>query len=73
MIRTMWEPEKPNTLEELEMVTESCVEVQEINEDDHLAVIRVTPTVSHCSLATLIDKGLAVLTSKTSVVSAIYK
>uniref|UniRef100_A0A5F9CWU8 Cytosolic iron-sulfur assembly component 2A n=1 Tax=Oryctolagus cuniculus TaxID=9986 RepID=A0A5F9CWU8_RABIT len=54
LIRTIRDPEKPNTLEELEVVTESCVEVQEINEDDYLVVIRFTPTVPHCSLATLI-------------------
>ena len=45
-------------LEELEVVTESCVEVQEINEDDYLVIIRFTPTVPHCSLATLIGKVL---------------
>nr|XP_044620687.1 cytosolic iron-sulfur assembly component 2A isoform X2 [Equus asinus] len=54
LIRTIRDPEKPNTLEELEVVTESCVEVQEINEDDYLVIIRFTPTVPHCSLATLI-------------------
>ncbi|ELW70879.1 MIP18 family protein FAM96A [Tupaia chinensis] len=36
LIRTIRDPEKPNTLEELDVVTESCVEVQEINEDDYL-------------------------------------
>nr|XP_036860065.1 cytosolic iron-sulfur assembly component 2A isoform X2 [Manis javanica] len=56
LIRTIRDPEKPNTLEELEVVTESCVEVQEINEDDYLVVIRFTPTVPHCSLATLIAR-----------------
>ncbi|MXQ82250.1 hypothetical protein E5288_WYG010969 [Bos mutus] len=40
LIRTIRDPEKPNTLEELEVVTESCVEVQEINEDDYLVIIR---------------------------------
>ncbi|XP_040082670.1 cytosolic iron-sulfur assembly component 2A isoform X2 [Oryx dammah] len=54
LIRTIRDPEKPNTLEELEVVTESCVEVQEIKEDDYLVIIRFTPTVPHCSLATLI-------------------
>jgi len=34
------------------------VEVQEINEDDYLVIIRFTPTVPHCSLATLIGKVL---------------
>lgn len=56
IIRTIRDPEKPNTLEELEVVTESCVEVHEINEDEYLVIIRFTPTVPHCSLATLIGK-----------------
>ncbi|XP_050823330.1 cytosolic iron-sulfur assembly component 2A isoform X3 [Gopherus flavomarginatus] len=54
IIRTIRDPEKPNTLEELEVVTESCVEVHEIGEDEYLVTIRFTPTVPHCSLATLI-------------------
>ncbi|XP_012865478.1 PREDICTED: MIP18 family protein FAM96A isoform X2 [Dipodomys ordii] len=58
LIRTIRDPEKPNTLEELEVVTESCVEVQEINEEDYLVIIRFTPTVPHCSLATLIVGNL---------------
>ncbi|KAK2539329.1 Fam96a [Columba livia] len=57
IIRTIRDPEKPNTLEELEVVTESCVEVQEIGEDEYLVIIRFTPTVPHCSLATLIDEA----------------
>lgn len=56
IIRTIRDPEKPNTLEELEVVSESCVEVQEIGEDEYLVIIRFTPTVPHCSLATLIGK-----------------
>lgn len=54
IIRTIRDPEKPNTLEELEVVTESCVKVNEIGEEEYLVVIRFTPTVPHCSLATLI-------------------
>lgn len=56
IIRTIRDPEKPNTLEELDVVTESCVEVNEIGEDEYLVTIRFTPTVPHCSLATLIGK-----------------
>nr|XP_055176200.1 cytosolic iron-sulfur assembly component 2A isoform X2 [Nyctereutes procyonoides] len=59
LIRTIRDPEKPNTLEELEVVTESSVEVQEINEEDYLVIIRFTPTVPHCSLATLIGPPCA--------------
>ncbi|EAW77661.1 FAM96A isoform 5 [Pan troglodytes] len=58
LIRTIRDPEKPNTLEELEVVSESCVEVQEINEEEYLVIIRFTPTVPHCSLATLIVGNL---------------
>uniref|UniRef100_A0ABI8A5P3 Cytosolic iron-sulfur assembly component 2A n=1 Tax=Felis catus TaxID=9685 RepID=A0ABI8A5P3_FELCA len=60
LIRTIRDPEKPNTLEELEVVTESSVEVQEVNEEDYLVIIRFTPTVPHCSLATLIGLCLRV-------------
>uniref|UniRef100_A0A8C3T2W2 Uncharacterized protein n=1 Tax=Chelydra serpentina TaxID=8475 RepID=A0A8C3T2W2_CHESE len=45
IIRTIRDPEKPNTLEELAVVTESCVEVHEIGEDEYLVLIRFTPTV----------------------------
>ncbi|XP_028721242.1 cytosolic iron-sulfur assembly component 2A-like isoform X2 [Peromyscus leucopus] len=58
LIRTIRDPEKPNTLEELEVVTESCVEVQEVNEEDYLVVLKFTPTVPHCSLATPIVGNL---------------
>ncbi|XP_035756968.1 cytosolic iron-sulfur assembly component 2A [Egretta garzetta] len=60
IIRTIRDPEKPNTLEELEVVTESCVEVHEIGEDEYLVIIRFTPTVPHCSLATLIGLCLRI-------------
>ncbi|CAH0550338.1 unnamed protein product [Brassicogethes aeneus] len=55
LIRTIKDPEKPNTLEELNVVYEDGVEVKEptLGKVD---VIRVefNPTVPHCSLATLI-------------------
>ncbi|XP_042328632.1 cytosolic iron-sulfur assembly component 2A [Sceloporus undulatus] len=60
IIRTIRDPEKPNTLEELEVVTESCVEVHETREDEYLVTIRFTPTVPHCSLATLIGLCLRI-------------
>ncbi|KAG2471005.1 FA96A protein, partial [Polypterus senegalus] len=53
-IRTIRDPEKPNTLEELEVVSENCIEMKEIAEDEYLIIIRFTPTAPHCSLATLI-------------------
>lgn len=60
VIRSIRDPEKPNTLEELEVVTEKCVEVQEIGEEEYLIIIRFSPTVPHCSLATLIGLCLQV-------------
>lgn len=60
VIRSIRDPEKPNTLEELEVVTENCVEVQELGEDEYLIIIKFSPTVPHCSLATLIGLCLQV-------------
>ncbi|XP_043933633.1 cytosolic iron-sulfur assembly component 2A [Protopterus annectens] len=60
IIRNIRDPEKPNTLEELDVVSESCVEVQELTDEDYLVIIRFTPTVPHCSLATLIGLCLRV-------------
>uniref|UniRef100_A0A8C1Z3I2 Cytosolic iron-sulfur assembly component 2A n=2 Tax=Cyprinus carpio TaxID=7962 RepID=A0A8C1Z3I2_CYPCA len=60
VIRTIRDPEKPNTLEELDVVTEKCVEVQELGDDEYLIIIRFSPTVPHCSLATLIGLCLQV-------------
>lgn len=57
MIRTIRDPEKPNTLEELDVVTEKGVEVQELGEEEYLIIIRFSPTVPHCSLATLIGEA----------------
>lgn len=63
VIRTIRDPEKPNTLEELEVVTEKCVEVQELGEEEYLIIIRFSPTVPHCSLATLIGAAASPLFS----------
>ncbi|XP_066491900.1 cytosolic iron-sulfur assembly component 2A [Tiliqua scincoides] len=60
IIRTIRDPEKPRTLEELEVVTESGVEVLEAGEEEFLVIIRFTPTVPHCSLATLIGLCLRI-------------
>ncbi|XP_072134111.1 cytosolic iron-sulfur assembly component 2A-like isoform X6 [Mobula birostris] len=54
IIRTIRDPEKPNTLEELDVVTEECIDVKLLADDEYLIIIRFTPTVPHCSLATLI-------------------
>ncbi|KAJ1179189.1 hypothetical protein NDU88_004425 [Pleurodeles waltl] len=60
IIRSIRDPEKPNTLEELEVVTENCVTVQDLSDEEYLVVIHFTPTVPHCSLATLIGLCLRV-------------
>ncbi|XP_038669219.1 cytosolic iron-sulfur assembly component 2A isoform X2 [Scyliorhinus canicula] len=60
IIRTIRDPEKPNSLEELEVVAEDCIEVKSLDDDDYLIIIRFTPTVPHCSLATLIGLCLRV-------------
>lgn len=61
VIRSIRDPEKPNTLEELDVVTEKCVEVQELGEDEYLIIIKFSPTVPHCSLATLIGESLLIM------------
>lgn len=55
LLRTIKDPEKPQTLEQLNVVYEDCIEVQQINPQG-VVLIRVefNPTVPHCSLATLI-------------------
>ncbi|XP_048375583.1 cytosolic iron-sulfur assembly component 2A [Sphaerodactylus townsendi] len=60
LIRTIRDPEKPNTLEELDVVSEGGVDVQETRPEEFLVTIRFTPTVPHCSLATLIGLCLRI-------------
>ncbi|XP_061519968.1 cytosolic iron-sulfur assembly component 2A isoform X1 [Phycodurus eques] len=59
VIRSIRDPEKPSTLEELDVVTEKCVEVRELGPDEYLIVIKFSPTVPHCSLATLIGRSIS--------------
>ncbi len=56
LIKDIRDPEKPNSLEELEVVFEEGVQVYPLKGSDEGYIIRVqfTPTVPHCSLATLI-------------------
>ncbi len=54
IIRDVRDPEKPETLEELEVVYEEGVTVEALNDDTCLIKLEFTPTVPHCSLATLI-------------------
>ncbi|KAI7733038.1 hypothetical protein M8C21_029831 [Ambrosia artemisiifolia] len=56
-IRDIKDPEHPYSLEELKVITEDAVEV-----DDKRSYVRVTftPTVEHCSMATIIGLCLRV-------------
>ena len=62
IIRNICDPEKPETLEDLDVVQEDLVEVTELTESPGRFLIKITfvPTVPHCSLATLI--GLCIRT-----------
>ena len=62
LIRNIRDPEKPETLEELEVVRENLIQVEENLQKPGNFIIKVTfvPTVPHCSLATLI--GLCIRT-----------
>ncbi|KAG7190632.1 hypothetical protein KM043_006715 [Ampulex compressa] len=55
LLRTIKDPEKPQTLEQLDVVYEDCVNICQCTARG-ISVIRVefNPTVPHCSLATLI-------------------
>ncbi|XP_015430507.1 PREDICTED: MIP18 family protein CG30152 [Dufourea novaeangliae] len=55
LLRTIKDPEKPQTLEQLDVVYEDCVEICK-QTPKGVSVIRIefNPTVPHCSLATLI-------------------
>ena len=55
LIRDIRDPEHPLTLEELNVV---CEEDIEIDNDKSVVLVKFTPTINHCSLATLI--GLAI-------------
>lgn len=57
LIRSIYDPEHPNTLEDLRVVSAPQIEVH-----DNLVVIEFTPTVPHCGLSTLI--GLLYITHK---------
>lgn len=61
-IRTIKDPEKPQNLEELDVVVEDLVHVYPVagSSDKFVAHIEFVPTVPHCHLATLI--GLCIRT-----------
>ena len=62
LIRNIRDPEKPETLEELDVVQEDLIRVEPVPDKPGSFVLQITfvPTVPHCSLATLI--GLCIRT-----------
>ncbi|XP_045156766.1 cytosolic iron-sulfur assembly component 2A-like [Mercenaria mercenaria] len=54
LIKDIRDPEKPQTLEELNVVSEDDVTVEEFSENKLHVKIVFVPTVPHCSLASLI-------------------
>lgn len=52
------DPEKDQTLDELNVVAEHLVDVSKTDCEEYLVNVNFTPTVPHCSLATLIGKGM---------------
>ncbi|XP_031622344.1 MIP18 family protein galla-1 [Contarinia nasturtii] len=61
ILRTIRDPEKPSTLEDLKVVYEEGIFVQPPT-SDNVQVVRIefNPTVPHCSLATLIGLCLRI-------------
>ena len=51
------DPELPQTLEELHVIEEEFIKIDKIESDEYIIKIEFTPTVPHCSLATLIGKA----------------
>ncbi|XP_060564896.1 LOW QUALITY PROTEIN: cytosolic iron-sulfur assembly component 2A-like [Ruditapes philippinarum] len=54
LIKDIRDPEKPQTLEELNVVSEDNISVEEFSDDKLYVKIVFVPTVPHCSLASLI-------------------
>lgn len=54
IIRDIKDPEKPETLEDLKVVSEDNIFVNSLENQSLLIKVLFTPTVSHCHLATLI-------------------
>ncbi|KAJ8681323.1 hypothetical protein QAD02_017110 [Eretmocerus hayati] len=72
LLRTIKDPEKPQTLEQLEVVYEDCIDIREATPGG-VTVIRIefNPTVPHCSLATLI--GLCIRVKLERHLLALFK
>lgn len=72
LLRTIKDPEKPQTLEQLDIIYEDCVNICQ-STPSGISVIRVefNPTVPHCSLATLI--GLCIRVKLERHLVAVFK
>ncbi|KAK9728404.1 Iron-sulfur cluster assembly protein [Popillia japonica] len=57
LIRGITDPEHPLTLEELHVLEESLIEV---DNKDNIVKVLYTPTIPHCSMATLIGLSIRV-------------
>ncbi|XP_034175237.1 MIP18 family protein galla-2 [Osmia lignaria lignaria] len=57
LIRNINDPEYPLTLEELNVVEQSLIE---INNKANIVHVKFTPTIPHCSMATLIGLSIRV-------------
>ncbi|XP_029194862.2 cytosolic iron-sulfur assembly component 2A-like [Acropora muricata] len=60
IVKDIRDPELPQTLEELHVIEEEFIKIDKIGNDDYIIKIEFTPTVPHCSLATLIGLCLRV-------------
>ncbi|XP_067664942.1 cytosolic iron-sulfur assembly component 2A-like [Haliotis asinina] len=58
IIRDVRDPEKPETLEELNVISEEGVHVSRLQDGQLLVKLTFVPTVPHCSLASLIGLSL---------------
>ncbi|XP_045593324.1 cytosolic iron-sulfur assembly component 2A isoform X2 [Procambarus clarkii] len=66
-LRTVRDPEKDATLEDLDVIKEEGIKVTRLNHDKFLINIEFVPTVPHCSLATLIGLCIRVKLSRSLV------
>lgn len=60
LVKDIRDPEVPQTLEELNVIEEEFINIEQIGNDEYSIKIEFTPTVPHCSLATLIGLCLRV-------------
>lgn len=63
-LRSIRDPEKDATLEDLEVIKEEGIKVTRLNNIKFLMNIEFVPTVPHCSLATLIGLCMRVKLSR---------